>query len=50
MRDIKVASRYAKSLLGIAVELNQLEDVHNDMQMISKVCNDNNSTIGTFRM
>lgn len=45
MRDIKVASRYAKSLLGIAVELNQLEDVHNDMQMISKVCNENNELV-----
>lgn len=41
MRDIKVASRYAKSLLGIAVEQNNLEEVHNDMQMINKVCADN---------
>jgi len=45
MRDIKVASRYAKSLLGIAVEQNNLEEVHNDMQMISKVCNDNNELV-----
>lgn len=42
MRDIKVASRYAKSLLGIAIEQKQLEEVHNDMQMIDKVCKDNN--------
>ncbi len=41
MRDIKVASRYAKSLLGIAVEENKLEELHNDMQLINKVCDDN---------
>lgn len=38
MRDIKVASRYAKSLLGIAVEQKQLEDVYKDMQLINNVC------------
>lgn len=41
MRDIKVASRYAKSLLGIAIEENKLEELHNDMQLINKVCNEN---------
>jgi len=41
MRDIKVASRYAKSLLGIALEQNSLEDVHNDMQLIYNVCSEN---------
>lgn len=38
MRDIKVASRYAKSLLGISVEQKQLEEVYKDMQMISSIC------------
>ena len=38
MRDIKVASRYAKSLLGISIDEKQLDEVHNDMQMISSVC------------
>lgn len=41
MREIKVAYRYAKSLLGIALEQNVLEDVHNDMQLISHVCSEN---------
>ena len=41
MRDIKVASRYAKSLLGIAIEQNKLEELHNDMQLISTVCSQN---------
>ena len=40
MRDIKVASRYAKSLLGIALEQNSLEELHNDMQLVATVCKD----------
>tara|TARA_R110001592_G_scaffold102109_2_gene288467 strand:- start:8650 stop:9204 length:555 start_codon:yes stop_codon:yes gene_type:complete len=38
MRDIKVASRYAKSLIGIAIEQNALEEVYNDMLSIDAVC------------
>jgi F-type H+-transporting ATPase subunit delta len=41
MRDIKVASRYAKSLLKIAIEENTLEDLHNDMVLVKDVCNAN---------
>lgn len=41
MRDIKVASRYAKSLLGIAIEQNKLEELYNDMQLINAVCAEN---------
>jgi F-type H+-transporting ATPase subunit delta len=41
MRDIKVASRYAKSLLSIAIEEKVLEDVYNDMQLIHLVYNEN---------
>ena len=41
MRDIKVASRYAKSLLSIALEHKKLEEVHNDMQFIDGVCSEN---------
>lgn len=41
MRDIKVAYRYAKSLLGIAIEQKALENVHNDMQLINLVCSEN---------
>ncbi|MDF2449016.1 MAG: synthase delta subunit [Bacteroidota bacterium] len=33
-----VASRYAKSLLDLAVEKGQLEAVFNDMQMVKEVC------------
>lgn len=45
MRDIKVASRYAKSLLGIALEQNALEDIYNDMVFIHKTCNENHELV-----
>lgn len=38
MRDIKVASRYAKSLLKIAIEENSLEELHSDMVLVNSVC------------
>ncbi|MCC7332717.1 MAG: ATP synthase F1 subunit delta [Flavobacteriales bacterium] len=41
MKDIKVASRYAKSLLGIAIENNCLEAVQQDMFLIATVCKEN---------
>ena len=37
----RAASRYIKSLLGLAVEKGLLEDVHKDMQLISKTCKEN---------
>ncbi len=39
MRDIKVASRYAKSLLGIVLEQNALEPIYKDMMLINQTCN-----------
>jgi F-type H+-transporting ATPase subunit delta len=41
MADARVASRYVKSLLGLAVEQNALEAVHNDMVSFAKVCEEN---------
>jgi len=38
MADLRVASRYVKSLLGLAVEQNALDAVHADMQMFAKAC------------
>lgn len=49
MRDIKVASRYAKSLLGIAIDNKCLEAVYQDMMMISKVCNENHELVLVLR-
>jgi F-type H+-transporting ATPase subunit delta len=37
----KVASRYAKSLIELAIEQNALEAVHHDMQLFAKVCDEN---------
>lgn len=36
-----VASRYAKSLIDLAVETKQLEEVCNDMRLIKRVCQEN---------
>ncbi len=41
MADIRVASRYVKSLLGLAVEQGVLEQVDQDMLLFSKVCAEN---------
>lgn len=40
MASTRVASRYVKSLLGLAVEKGALEEVHKDMQLFSKTCNE----------
>ena len=41
MVDSRAASRYVKSLLGLAVEKNALEAVHSDMLLFSKVVDEN---------
>jgi F-type H+-transporting ATPase subunit delta len=41
MADSRVASRYVKSLLGLAVEKDVLDKVHHDMTLFSKVCDEN---------
>ena len=40
MKDLKVSNRYAKALLELAVETNNLEDCYSDMNTILKVCQD----------
>ena len=40
MKSTKVASRYAKSLLEIAIENKSLDSVLGDMQYLSKVCSE----------
>lgn len=41
MADIRVASRYVKSLLGLAVEQGVLDQIDQDMLLFSKVCDEN---------
>ncbi len=43
MAETRVASRYVKSLLGLAVEQNALDAVHNDMLLFAKVADENRS-------
>ena len=45
MRDIKVASRYAKSLLNIAIEENALDELNNDMIYVNDLCVNNNDLV-----
>ena len=41
MTDTRVASRYAKSLLELAIEKGVVEKVHDDMLMFSQLCQSN---------
>ena len=41
MSDFRVASRYVKSLLNLSVEQGALEQVHQDMNLFSKVADEN---------
>ena len=45
MAQIKVASRYAKSLLGLVAEKGNLEDAFNDMSLIKKTCSENRDLV-----
>lgn len=38
MPNPRLATRYAKALIGLSIERNQLEEVHNDMQYLKSVC------------
>ncbi|MDN5204052.1 ATP synthase F1 subunit delta [Fulvivirgaceae bacterium BMA10] len=41
MSEIRIATRYAKSLLELAEEKGVLEEVHDDMVLFGEVCEDN---------
>jgi F-type H+-transporting ATPase subunit delta len=49
MAESRVATRYVKSLLGLAVEQGALEQVHADMQLFDKVCNSNPDFVNMLR-
>lgn len=49
MADLRVASRYVKSLLGLAVEQGALEDVHRDMILFTKTCKENRNFVAMLR-
>ncbi len=49
MADIRVASRYVKSLLGLAVDRGVVEEVHSDMILFTKTCRENRSFVAMLR-
>ncbi len=49
MADLRVASRYVKSLLGLAVERGVVEEVHQDMILFTKTCKENRGFVAMLR-
>jgi F-type H+-transporting ATPase subunit delta len=49
MASARVASRYVKSLLGLAIEKNALEAVHSDMQGFARICGQNKDFVLMLR-
>jgi F-type H+-transporting ATPase subunit delta len=49
MSNVRLASRYAKSLLGLAIERGELEKVFGDMQWLQAVCKGNRDFITMLR-
>lgn len=49
MTESRVASRYVRSLLGLAVEQGELETVYQDMLLITKVCSGNHDLVVLLR-
>lgn len=49
MAESRVAARYVKSLLGLAVEQGVLEEVHKDMLLFARVCKDNRQFVNLLR-
>ena len=41
MSNVRIATRYAKSLLGLSIERNELEKVFDDMEWLQAVCKSN---------
>ena len=41
MSDLRVATRYARSVFDLAVELKNVDNVYNDMLLIEQVCGEN---------
>lgn len=49
MSDYRVASRYAKSLFDLAIELKELDGIYNDMILVEKVCSENRALVTTLK-
>lgn len=49
MQNPRLATRYAKSLIGLAMEQNQLEQVLHDMEYIQAICKSNRDVVNLLR-
>jgi len=49
MNNPRLATRYAKSIIDLAVEQNQLDAVYNDMRFILRICNTNPDFVAVLR-
>ncbi|MEQ8423371.1 MAG: ATP synthase F1 subunit delta [Cyclobacteriaceae bacterium] len=49
MSDYRAASRYVRSLLGLSQEQGALEEVHKDMQLIARVCDESFDLVTLLR-
>lgn len=49
MSDIRVASRYAKSVIDLAIEKGCLDEVHTDMLLLANVCNENRELVSLLK-
>lgn len=49
MSNIRIASRYAKSLLDLSIERNELDKVFADMQWLNGVCKSNRDFVNMLR-
>jgi F-type H+-transporting ATPase subunit delta len=49
MPNPRLASRYAKSLIDLSTERNQLEDVYSDMQFLKQVCKGSRDFVNLLR-
>ena len=49
MNNPRLATRYAKSIIDLAVEQNQLDAVYNDMKLILSICKSNPDFVAVLR-
>lgn len=49
MINPRLATRYAKSIMGLAVEQNIVEEIHSDMKFISAVCKTNRDFVSILK-
>lgn len=49
MSDFKVASRYARSVFELAIELKNVEKVYEDMLLLEQVCTENRRLVTVLR-